>query len=263
LETFGMKQCKPQNTPEAQIKLIPTTEQEQGQVDIKLYQAIIGSLNYLSQTCRPDIAHAVNSVSRYASNPSPSHLIAAKRILRYLAGTIHVGLKYVKSESIGNDITISAYTDADWGGDHLDRRSTTGYVIQINNCTVSWATKKQQTIAISSAEAEYMAIAAGVQELLWIRQFLSELLPINMFDSTRGSTLYSDSQSAIAISKNDVHHNRTKHIDIKHHFIRDHVKNKEIIMEWIPGEQQSADILTKPLEKIKFNRLRNNINNIQ
>ena len=263
LETYGMKQCKPQTTPEAQVQLIPTPEDQQGQVDIKLYQAMIGALNYLSQTCRPDIAHAVNSVSRYASNPSPAHLIAAKRILRYLAGTIHVGLKYVKSETVGNNISVTAYTDADWGGDHVDRRSTTGYVIRINNCTVSWATKKQPTIAISSAEAEYMAVAAGVQELLWARQFLSELLPSDMFDSTRGCLLHCDSQSAIAISKNDVHHNRTKHIDIKHHFIRDHIKRNEIIMTWIPGEQQMADLLTKPLDKIKFSTFKRQINKQQ
>ena len=261
LITYGMEQCKPQNTPEAQVKLQPTTEQEKGQVDIKLYQAMIGSLNYLSQTCRPDIAHAVNSVSRHTSNPSPSHLVAVKRILSYLSGTIDVGLKYVKPVTTENNITITAYTDADWGGDHVDRRSTTGYVILVNNCLVSWATKKQPTIAISSAEAEYMAIAAGVQELLWNRQFLSELLPISMFDLSRGSLLYCDSQSALAISKNDLHHNGTKHIDIKHHFIRDHVKNKEIIMTWIPGEQQAADILTKPLDKIKFNRCREQIHN--
>ena len=96
-----------------------------------------------------------------------------KRILRYLAGTVHVGLKYVRSDNMGNTVSVTAHTDAGWDGDHVDRRSTTGYVIRINNCTVSWACKKQPTIAISSAEAEYMAIAAGVQELLWTRQFLS------------------------------------------------------------------------------------------
>ena len=162
---------------------------------------MVGALNYLVQTCRPDIAHAVNVVCRYASNPSPNHLIAVKRILRYLASTAHIGLQYVGTSQDQTRIIMEAYTDADWGGDAVDRKSTTGYVIKINGCTISWAVKKQQTVAISTAEAEYMGISAGVQEILWVNQFLHELLKHQVHNIIHIPELYCDNQAAIAISK--------------------------------------------------------------
>ena len=225
-----MKQCKPCDTPETQIKLIPTTEQEQGQVDRTLYQSMIGALNYLVQTCRPDITHAVNVVCRHSTNPSSIHLIAVKRILRYLSSTAHIGLKYD-----GNDIyDNNNITDADWGGDYMDRSSTTGYLTKINGCTISWATKKQQTVALSTAEAKYMGLATGVQEIIWIKQFISELLSIQNKQINPIPIVYCDNQAAVSISHNDIHHHRTKHIDIRHHYIRDHVKQNNIQLKWIP-----------------------------
>jgi chemotaxis protein histidine kinase CheA len=271
LRTYGMQDCKHAPTPAAATQLTATTTEESGIVDIKLYQTIIGSLNYLVQTCRPDIAHAVNAVCRYGANPSPSHLVAAKRIMRYLAGTTRMGLTYKdkdkdknKNKNDAHQIQITAFTDADWGGDHHDRKSTTGYVIKLNGCTISWATKKQQTVAISSTEAEYMAISAGAQELLWMQQFINELTQTTRraLDMSSTAILYCDNQSALAISRNDVHHHRTKHIDIKHHFIRDHVKAKRIDVVWIPTQAQIADVLTKPLDKIKFARFRHALLNI-
>jgi hypothetical protein len=285
LRTHGMQDCKHAPTPAAATQLTATTKEESGIVDIRLYQSIVGSLNYLVQTCRPDIAHAVNAVCRHGANPSPSHLVAAKRIMRYLAGTAHMGLTYNdkytnkdmnkdKNKNDANWIQITAFTDADWGGDHHDRKSTTGYVIKLNGCTVSWATKKQQTVAISTTEAEYMAIAAGAQEILWMQQFVNELTqtcaqtqpqtqtPTREINMSSTATLYCDNQSALAISRNDVHHHRTKHIDIKHHFIRDHVKAKRIDVVWIPTQDQVADVLTKPLDKIKFARFRYALLNI-
>ena len=208
LETFGMQQCKHATTPSTSIKQVPTTETETGIVDVRLYQSMVGALNYLVQTCRPDIAHAVNVVCRYASNPSPTHLIAVKRILRYLASTAHIGLQYIGTSQDNTNVMMEAYTDADWGGDTVDRKSTTGYVIKMNGCTVSWAVKKQQTVAISTAEAEYMGISAGVQELLWVQQFIAELLNKQVSNVIHPPTLYCDNQAAITISTNDVHHHR-------------------------------------------------------
>lgn len=259
LKTFRMQQCKHASTPSALAKLIPTTETEIGTVDVKLYQSMVGALNYLVQTCRPDIAHAVNVVCRYASNPSPCHFTAVKRILRYLASTAHTGLQYKGTSQDQTSIMMEGYTDADWGGDTVDRKSTTGYVMKINGCTVSWAVKKQQTVAISTAEAEYMGISAGAQELLWVYQFIGELLNKQVINLIHTPTLYCDNQAAIIISKNDVHHHRTKHIDIKHHFIRDHVKQKKIIIKWIPGIDQVADILTKPLDQNKYIMLKTSL----
>jgi hypothetical protein len=252
-----MKQCKSCDTPEAQVKLTVTTELEQGGVDKTLYQSMIGALNYLVQTCRPDIAHAVNVVCRYGNNPSASHLIAVKRILRYLSKTAHVGLTYDGNQMHQDqNINITAYTDADWGGDYQDRKSTTGYLTKINGATISWATKKQQTVALSTAEAEYMGVSAGVQELLWIKQFISELLAVQAQEAITCVVpiLYCDNQAAVSISHNDVHHHRTKHIDIRHHFIRDHVKQGNVKLQWVPTHAQLADGLTKALDTVKFHK---------
>jgi hypothetical protein len=122
----------------------------------------------------------------------------------------------------------------------------------INGCTVSWVSKKQSTVSLSSAEAEHMAVSAAVQEIKWIKQLLQEIT----MKPDKSTTLLCDNQSAIQISNNDMHHNRTKHIDIRHHFIRDALKNKEFNMVWIPTEEQVADILTKSLAVIQFTRLR-------
>jgi hypothetical protein len=252
LDKFGMRQCKPANTPEEQMKLVPTASEEEEKVDKVMYQSMIGALNYLVQTCRPDIAHAVNTVSRHCTDPSHIHLVAVKRIMRYLRGTPHMGLTYTRRTTGAKPINMVVYTDSDWGGDSTDRKSTTGYVVKINGCTVSWGTKKQQTVALSTAEAEYMAISVGIQEVIWMRQFIGEILKVLNKALDEASTVYCDNQAAVSISTNDVHHHRTKHIDIKYHFIRDHVQNKVVKMEWLPTHEQVADILTKPLEKVKF-----------
>jgi hypothetical protein len=158
----------------------------------------------------------------------------------------------------GNDskeLYIEAYSDADWGGDHNDRKSTTGFIILINGSVVGWTSKKQATVALSTAEAEYMAISATVQEVKWISQLLMELefpmkLPIKLF---------SDNQAAISISTNDINHSRTKHIDIRHHYIRDAIKNKEVELSWVDTNNQVADILTKPLAISQFDTLRSKL----
>ena len=156
-------------------------------------------------------------------------------------------------------VSINVFTDADWGGDCQDRKSTTGYVVKINGSTVSWATKKQPTVAISTAEAEYMAISADTQELLWIQQILREMFDIVGMKLHAPYILFCDNQAAISIRKNDVHHHRSKHIDIKYHFIRDQIKNNKIKLQWLSTQDQMADILTKPLDKVKFTRFRNRI----
>jgi hypothetical protein len=257
LKQFKMENCKSAITPEEVTKLL--SNQQDHQIDIKTYQSLVGALMYAAISTRPDITHAVNMISRYLSNPGSTHLIAGKRILRYLKDTTKLGLLYKGLDNNNNNINIEikAYTDADWAGDLDERKSTTGYIIMINNCIVSWVSQKQKTVALSTAEAEYMAISAGVQEIKWIRQLLEEL----SFKQQQPSILISDNQAAIAISENDVHHHRTKHIDIRHHFIRDSIKQKEIQVKWIQSEQQLADVLTKGLAKNKFIQLRNQIIN--
>jgi hypothetical protein len=187
-------------------------------------------------------------------NPGEKHWIACKRILRYLKSTAHLRLHY-QNNLKDDEIRLNGYCDADWAGDVDDRKSTTGYAIKINDCLINWVSKKQSTVALSSAEAEYMAISATIQEMKWIRNLLIELNILT--DLT--PILFCDNQSAIAISQNDKFHNRTKYIDIRHHFIRDAIKNKEVLLEWIESKEQQADILTKSLTKETFTKLRKEI----
>lgn len=257
LKQFNMIQCKEIDTPASQEKLsdadCPNSFEELRAMLDKPYMNVVGSLLYAALTTRLDIAYAVNLVSRFMKNPGEVHWRACKRILRYLQGTKPTGLMFKGNDS--KELYIEAYSDADWGGDHNDRKSTTGFIILINGSVVGWTSKKQATVALSTAEAEYMAISATVQEVKWISQLLMELefpmkLPIKLF---------SDNQAAISISTNDINHSRTKHIDIRHHYIRDAIKNKEVELSWVDTNNQVADILTKPLAKSQFDTLRSKL----
>jgi ribonuclease HI len=257
LTKFDMSKCNPIGTPadpsqRLTQKQSPTTKEEQEQMERIPYRQLIGGLLYAAISTRPDIAYAVNNLSSFLQNPGPAHWIAAKRVLRYLKGTTALGLTYNGKNQ--NDIHVNAFSDSDYGGDTDTRRSTTGFVIRINNSTISWTSKRQPTVALSSAEAEYMAISEAVQEVKWITQLLEEL---NYKQRESGPiTLYSDNQAAIAISENDVNHTRTKHIDIRHHFVRESIKNKQIKPEWVATANQIADINTKALGGTMFMELR-------
>ena len=164
---------------------------------------------------------------------------AAKHVLRYLRKTTHLGLCY-GAKTTSTEVNIAAYCDADWGNDKDERKSTTGFILFFNGSPIIWNSKRQHTVALSSAEAEYMAMSDTAKEILWCLRLVQELnlkvrLPIE---------LLSDSMSAIAISKNDGNHQRTKHIDIRHHFVRELAKNGTIKITWVPTKNQVADILT-------------------
>lgn len=264
LEKYHMDQCKASKTPAETAPSYSkesTTIEEESVTDIKVieeYRAMVGALLYTSTAVRPDIAYAVGLLTRHMQQPRPSDIQAAKRTLRYLQGTSNLGLDFNGLVSSGRTcttahMTINGYCDADWAGDANDGKSTTGYIIKLNNCVVSWCSTKQKSVALSTAEAEYMAISAAVQEIIWLQQLLSE---INMGPSGGPATLRTDSQSAKAISTNDAYHARTKHINIRHHFVRDQVKDGRVTLKWISGEQQIADMLTKALKFVRFRELR-------
>lgn len=145
---------------------------------------------------------------------------------------------------------MTGFSDSDWGGNLDDRRSTTGYCFIFNNAAVCWKSKKQQTVALSSTEAEYMAISAAVQEGLWLKAFLKEINEYNQEELI----INEDNQGCIAITKNPENHQRTKHIDIKYHFIREKVENKEILVKYCPTEYNCADILTKSINFTQFQK---------
>jgi ribonuclease HI len=192
---------------------------------------------------RPDICYAVGTVSQYNSNPGDPHWKAVKQIMRYLKGTKNYSLKY---ERDGND--VHAYTDADWAGDSDNRRSTTGYVFRLGNGAISWNSRRQPTVALSSTEAEYMALTEAAKEAIWLKKLLSKL---GYYSLKNPFHIFSDNQGAIDLGRNPIHHSRTKHIDIRHHFIREQIQAKEMEVEHCGTDEMIADVLTKGLAKQK------------
>ena len=257
LDRFGMANCKPISTP-IETVYHKRTEEEEG-FDQNLYQQAMGCLTYISTATRPDISVAVSILSSYMSDPSKEHWSGVKRLLRYIKGTLNFGLKYSASESNEENEDgdeLYGYSDANWAGDVDSRRSTSGYVFKVGNCTVSWCSKKQASVTKSTTEAEYVALSQATQEAIWMRQLLSDI----GCKSEQPTTLYEDNQGAIEISKNARFHNRTKHIDVRFHFIREKVVSKEVKVIYCSTEDMLADIMTKGLTKKKFQRLRRMLN---
>jgi hypothetical protein len=248
LKRFGMENSKEVSTPmDPNVKLskemCPKTEKEKEEMTRCPYQNLIGSLMYLSVSTRPDISYAVSCLSQYNTCFGKEHWIAAKRVLRYLKGTRDYGLVYEK-----NVEDIIGFADADWGANPDDRKSYTGYIFIFANCSVSWEARKQQTVALSSTEAEYMALSDATKEAIYLRRFLKEVLDID-----KQIQIMNDNQGARSLAQNPIQHSRTKHIDIRHHFIREILQRKEIEIKYIQTGEMVADFLTKPLSKFKHN----------
>ena len=266
LEKYGLSECKPAQTPEpvnSASALDVSNAEEQQPCDRQLYMEITGTVMYAAVVARPDIAHAAYKLACHMQAPTQSDMVAAKRVLRYLSGTRHMGLKFgaqkesapAASSSRGytaQQLSVCAYADADWANDKTDRRSVTGWVAKLNGDIISWASKKQRTIALSTCEAELYAEAAAIQEILWLRGLLKEL----GLRAETGSVVHGDNQSTIAVSKNGIKGERTKHIDIKYRFVTEVIQRGEVQLQWIPTTEQQADIFTKALAHPVFAKLR-------
>jgi hypothetical protein len=219
-------------------------------VDQKVYRSMIDSLLYLCAS-RPDIMLSVWMCARFQANPKECHLMAVKRILIYLVHTPNLGLWYPK----GSTFDLLVYSDSDYAGCKVDRKSTSGTCQFLGRSLVSWSSKKQNSVALSTAEAEYVAAGACCAQLLWMKQTLKDYgchfthIP-----------LLCDNESAIKLANNPVSHSRTKHIDIHHHFLRDHETKGDIILSHVSTDKQLADIFTKPLDESRFCSLRNELN---
>lgn len=216
---------------------------------------MVGKLIFLTHT-RPDISYAVSILSRFMTKPLAIHAQAVKHLYRYLRGTTNLALQYQR----GGENRLCGFTDSDWAGDTLDRKSTTGYVFMLGNSPITWNSRKQPTVALSSTEAEYMSITEGAKEAIWLRRLFSEL----NFQSSQSSTpIFGDNQGSINLAHNPVYHGRTKHIEVRHHFIREKIASGEIQLEYILTVDQVADIFTKALGRIVFERLRNKLGLVQ
>jgi len=252
LDRAGMADCKPCSTPVDTNPKLPSSEGDPLPADVASdYRSLAGALQYLTFT-RPDIAYAVQQVCLHMHDPRDPHLAALKRILRYVRGTLHLGL--LLRPCAQTDLVV--YSDADWAGCPDTRKSTSGYAVFLGDNLVSWSSKRQTAVSRSSAEAEYRAVANAVAEIAWLRQLLLELLaPL-----CRTTLVYCDNISAIYMSSNPVQHQRTKHIEIDLHFVREHVATGDVRVLHVPTTSQYADIFTKGLPSSVFPEFTTSLN---
>ena len=237
LEETGLLNAKPVDTPmDPNVKLLPNHGEPF--LDSGRYRRLVGKLNYLTVT-RPDISFAVSVVSQFLNSPCQEHWDAVIRILKYIKGAPGKGLIY---ENRGHT-QIVGYSDADWAGSPIDRRSTSGYCVLVGGNLISWKSKKQSVVARSSAEAEYRAMALVICELIWLKQLLKEL----QFEEATQMTLICDNQAALHIASNPVFHERTKHIEIDCHFVREKIESGDITTSFVNSNDQLADVFTKSL----------------
>jgi hypothetical protein len=250
LDRFGMTDSSPAKQPlPSNFVSRPATDEEFAEARHEEYPAMVGSIMYAATITRPDIAFAAGLLARTASKWNKTHVHAARHLLRYLRGTTDLCLTF---DAIGGQRLALGYADADWGGCLDTRRSTTGYLFQTFGGPVAWKSRRQQTTALSTAEAEYMASADAARQALWLRLLLEDLQ-----ESTKGPfPILNDNNACIQLSKNPVHHDRSKHIDMRHHFLRDRVLDSSIILSHVPSSDNLADLLTKSLPPDKFNDLR-------
>ncbi|GKC92187.1 retrovirus-related pol polyprotein from transposon TNT 1-94 [Tanacetum coccineum] len=243
LKKYGFESCDPVDTP--MVEKSKLDEDKEGKaVDPSHYRGMIGTLLYLTAS-RPDLQFAICMCARYQARPTEKHLNAVKRIFRYLKGTVHRGLWYPKDSSFA----LTAFADADHAGCQDTRRSTSGSIQLLGDRLVSWSSKRQKSAAISSTEAEYIALSGCCAQVLWMRSQLTDYgFGFNKIP------MYCDNKSAIALCCNNVQHSRSKHIDIRFHFIKEHVENGVIELYFVNTEYQLADIFTKALgrERIEF-----------
>jgi len=249
LERFYMKECKPVSTPFIPgLKLTRGNERiaddEKNKLEGVPYRELIGSLIYLSNTSRPDLAFAAGVLSRFSVNPRKEHWQAAKHVLRYLKQTKDLGISFYKTHE-----SLKAFVDADWAGDTDSRRSHSGNTLILAGGPIVWCSRRQKSIALSTMEAEYMALSDVVKEVVYIRRLIKEI-GFSLYVK-KATPIFCDNQSAIVLCKENMTTQRSKHVDIRFHFSREAQERKLINVIYIPTEKNVADIFTKPLVKDK------------
>ena len=266
LEDWGLTDCKTSTTPlqHNPSKLPPCSPNACNDIpDDKItlsYQRLVGSLTYLAICTRPDIAYTAMALGQFNATPTRTHLTCAKGVLRYLAGTVHLCLQFPSTPHHREpDSTPLPHTrglsDADWASDEKDRKSISGYCFFFLESLVSWSSRKQRTVSTSSTESEYYALTNTIKEAIWIKLFLS----LTTLLSPIPFPIFCDNQSTCTIANTDAISSRTKHIDVRHHFIRQHINDGAFATTWIPTSDMTADIFTKPLSSILFLRHRDNL----
>ena len=241
LRRFDMELCSPVLTPmEPGLRLEPLQAGVEP-FDVP-YQQLIGSLMYLMLATRPDIAYAVSQLSRFSGKPSEAHWKAGKRLLRYIKGTLDYGLTYHRSST---PTPLLGYSDADWSNDPATSRSVGGYAFILAGGAISWSSALQPLVALSSTEAEYIALTDAAKEAVWLRTFFEEI----QRQLSGPLSLLGDNQGSIALGKNPEFHKRTKHMKRRYHFVREAVDTGDVSLDFIPTQEMVADVLTKALTR--------------
>lgn len=250
LKRFGMSECKPIGTP-----LDPNARWIKAKADeltSQPFKELLGCVQYLAITSRPDICAAVSALSKHQAAPSDAHWTGLKRILRYLRGTTTTKLVYAKKR---DTLVLAGYADADFANDTDDRKSVSGYAFQVYGNLVSWSTKRQQTVSLSSTEAELVSLCTAVKESLWLTNLLNELGVVNT-----SFTVMEDNIPCIQFAEEPRSHQRMKHLDLKFMFIRDLIRSNKVQLQHIRSEDQPADAFTKGLPRIQHRKLLNTLN---
>ena len=252
-----MENCKPVTTPASQHSQVHFVSDESQRINQTHYQENVGSLLFLSTRTRPDIAAAVNILCRKCSNPMREDLVAAKRVLCYLNGTKHFGL-WRGTKTHANEDLIG-FSDADWAGDLVNRKSTSGSLILVRGVSVYWRSAKQSCVSLSTSEAAFVALTETCKQVIWMQQLLQN------FDITLTAAIifYEDSSGAIIWGTEGVRN--AKHVSIRVNYVKEQVKEKRIFLKHYPTDMMLADLFTKPLMRIRFERLRDaiGVRNIQ
>eukprot|EP00171_Calliarthron_tuberculosum_P009762 IDg9762t1 len=242
-----MQNCKPVATPMETSNKLTLFPGDQDPAVYIPYRQAVGSLMYLMVGTRPNLAFVVGKLSQFCEKPLKSHWMAVKRVLRYISGTRDRGILFGTSQSLD----LVGYSDSDWGGCLETRKSTSGYVFMLAGGVVSWRSRKQTVVATSSCEAEYIASCLGTKEALWLSRLFAG---IHGHADPMAVKILIDNNGAISTAQNTSINQRNKHVDIQYHFVRDCVAAKKVIFEHVGTENQIADILTKPLDRVKTER---------
>jgi hypothetical protein len=248
LVTFGMENCRPVATPmehgmQLSADMSPDTDEGRALMLQYPYRSAVGSLMYAMTTTRPDLAFSVSAVSQFLANPGMKHWQAVKRVFRYLRGT--TGQKLMLGGT--DQVVLTGYSDADWGASKDTRKSVGAYAFLLGVGAVSWRSRRQRAVARSSMEAEYMALSQAACEAVWLRRLLEQM----GFAQDQPTVLLADNQGSMALATNPVHHDRSKHIDIQHHYIREVVDDKLVMLQYCSTQDMAADVLTKSLTRDK------------
>ena len=257
LKRMNMSECKPVSTPAESRLPVISEEPDQEEQDRMLafatpYRRVVGALLYLSGCTRPDITFVVNHLARFMAAPRLAHWQLLRRCCRYLQGTLNYGILYRREEE-NMHMPLAGFSDADWAGDVETRRSTSGMVFMMAGAAISWRSKSQKTVALSTCEAELMALAATLQEALWLRRLQDEL---QVSATQQPIQLWGDNQGANILARDHKFSNRTKHMALRYFFIREQLELGAVTLDYCCTEKMIADIFTKPLQRILFQRFR-------